>query len=86
MKTCGMCKNRKQCREFGIYGPMSNYAEKCKKFEEGLKPCPFCGRRDLDDVTVATLPEEYFVGCPTCDFGFIRPTRDAAVKKWNRRK
>lgn len=43
-------------------------------------------RRELDDVTVATIPEEYFVGCPTCDFGFIRPTRDEAVKKWNRRK
>lgn len=86
MKTCGTCKNRKECREFGIYGPLSSYAEKCSKFVEGLKPCPFCGRRELDDVTVTTIPEQYYVGCPTCDFGFIRPTRDEAVKKWNRRK
>lgn len=86
MKTCGLCRNRKQCREFGIYGPLSNYAEKCKKFEEGLKPCPFCGRRDLDNITITTIPEKYFVGCPTCDIGFMRPTRDEAVKKWNRRK
>ena len=86
MKTCGTCKNRKSCREFGIYGSLSSYAEKCRNFIEELKPCPFCGRRELDDVTVAAIPEEYFVGCPTCDFGLIGRTREEAVGKWNRRK
>lgn len=57
-----------------------------KKYKEKLRPCPFCGRKDLDDAIVAGTPEEYFVGCPTCNFGFIRPSRDAVVKKWNRRK
>lgn len=85
MKTCGGCEKKSHCREFVIYGFGSNYAEKYTRYAESLKPCPFCGRRELDDVNVATTPEEYFVGCPTCDFGFIRPTRDGAVKKWNRR-
>ena len=33
MKTCGTCKNRKSCREFGIYGPLGNYAERCNKYK-----------------------------------------------------
>lgn len=59
-------------------------AEKANKYEE-LKPCPFCGRKNLDDALIATFPEEYFIGCPTCDFGLIKPTRDEAVEKWNGR-
>ena len=53
--------------------------------EPELKPCPFCGRTDLDDVVVAEIPERHYIGCPTCDFGFIRDTREEALKKWNTR-
>lgn len=86
MKICGMCENKHGCAKYMIYGYASNYAESCKGFREGLRPCPFCGRRELDDVSVAEIPEKHYVGCPSCDIGFIRPTREDAVRKWNSRK
>ena len=85
MKICGNCENRSRCKKFMIFGYASNYAERCREFEEKLKHCPFCGRTDLDDVVVAEIPERHYIGCPTCDFGFVRDTREEALKKWNTR-
>lgn len=88
MKTCGKCNERRRCKEFGIYGPTSNYAERCKKFVAEFKPCPFCG----------AIPEyriNYPTGnlcCVSCENEEckIHPyatakTRQELVKKWNHR-
>lgn len=34
MKLCGQCKNREKKRRCEYYTAISNYAEKCKDFEE----------------------------------------------------
>lgn len=89
MKTCGMCKNRKKCREFGIYGPLSNYAERCKKFEERLKPCPHCGGENIQSGSREnTFGIDIYIKCDNCgakvqicsEFG-----EDELIRRWNRR-
>ena len=89
MKTCGKCGKRKQCREFGIYGQLSNYAEKCKKFEEELKPCPFCGAKAISGSDIPAKGLNAIVcGNTEC---LVKPfvvskTMQEATERWNTRK
>ena len=48
-----------------------------------LKPCPFCGRKDITLEQGVCL---FFVGCDSCEYtigGFI--DEQSAAKKWNTR-
>lgn len=49
-----------------------------------LKPCPFCGRTELEIVIV--YGEDYYVGCLTCTAcGQSCETYEEAIEAWNRR-
>jgi len=54
---------------------------------EELKPCPFCGGKDISLVTIcAGRKNFYYVTC--CDCGIFTVTRDNetdCIKIWNRR-
>ena len=49
-----------------------------------LKPCPFCGGKDLQVVNV--YGEDYYVDCQTCTTcGPSADTYEEAIEAWNRR-
>ena len=55
---------------------------------ETLKPCPFCGSKD---IKVRNIMDAYAIGCPTTDcLGQLIHNRtyiseELAVRKWNER-
>lgn len=54
-----------------------------------LKPCPFCGSKDVLLATEKMLPSgsnRYYAECPLCLMrGPVTSTRKYAIVKWNDR-
>jgi len=55
--------------------------------KEDLKPCPFCGNRDL---TASFTPYDLWIECVVCDVimhgnSFKEKPKDL-VERWNKRK
>ena len=49
-----------------------------------LKPCPFCGGKELSVISV--LGEDYYVECSSCTTcGPSGETYEEAIEAWNRR-
>lgn len=52
------------------------------------KPCPFCGGKPTETVTMRPLVDHKWmptIGCRPCGFEIRRSTRSLAVRQWNRR-
>ena len=52
---------------------------------EELKPCPFCGKSDLDSVYSDENSAAYWIECITCGFVLIEGDKIQADKAWNKR-
>ena len=59
-----------------------------------LKPCPFCGTKDISIsrtyidplLREDSLPDEVHVTCSACGLGgYAEETEEEAVEAWNRR-
>lgn len=51
-----------------------------------LKPCPFCGGKDLSIYLKGMNDRKYAVCCNTCDArGGRKQDKKKAVEEWNRR-
>lgn len=80
IKTCGTCENKKGCREFGVYGPMSNRAEKCKRYlnERGDKMTKkrLVDEEDLKRVLIEIGEEQdeliRIAKTQACSVGYLR--------------
>lgn len=81
-KICGSCKNRGSVRECEIYTILSNYAERCKHYEEKLKWCPFCGS---ESACVSELHGQYAVVCDCGASGAVADTESEAITAWQKR-
>ena len=66
MKLCGQCKNREKKRRCEYYTAISNYAEKCKDFEE-KKRTNADRIRSMSDEELAKLIAEN-IECTMCPF------------------
>lgn len=62
------------------------------KIEDDIKPCPFCGSKDIDcfdtDFGVADNPFVYIVQCENCNANIYAKSRalEDAIELWNKRK
>lgn len=51
-----------------------------------LKPCPFCGNADQDDMIVAHT-SSWWVSCEQCGAeGITENSHDEAIMSWNKRR
>lgn len=59
--------------------------------DEGLKPCPFCGRSDTPEIIRDDVTDRWFVVCASIpNYGCGARTMpklepECAIKAWNRR-
>lgn len=53
-----------------------------------LKPCPFCGSKDIESAfMIDRVSGIYVAGCPKCEtYGPQKDTPELANRDWNRRK
>lgn len=62
------------------------HAERIAEKDEWLKPCPFCGSKNVGAETFKPFELVYWVECKVCGSSGSRTTSlDKAVDAWNRR-
>lgn len=54
-----------------------------------LKPCPFCGAREVNLMEVLDFADEedaYYVACGCCNANQLPDSKERAIHDWNQRE
>ena len=76
----------------GLSTPLRSRSAPVEMTGEGLKPCPFCGNKDVEIIDNSNeLEEDYLICCEGCGGAFMASneampvSKAELVEKWNRR-